>query len=143
MPLYDGINYDEGYYGDDPPIKDLSNQDKLKLRQPQGIDHQIETVDQETYVPSPAQETETAEDRLQNLLSDLSKQEQYSEAIIENIKPYAIDLTFAVPESAIEIRAALIALDMNPEKINFQDYVELLRLQLDIAQQMAQEHTNL
>jgi hypothetical protein len=128
-----------------PGVSDLSITDKLKLRPPNSIDHRVETLD--VTISEQADTTETTAstpaERLQKLLDDLAKQQIYAEAILDGIKPYAVNLTFAVPASSTEVRSALLALGMNPDKVSYEDYLRLLRLQLDISSQIAQEQTGL
>lgn len=140
-------------YGETPDLErinlilDLSNADKLRLQPPREITNSVKAFNQPTTElidkVKEVNEKEVSVSKLQKLLNDLTKQQDYAEALLDAIAPYTTNLTFAVPISATEVRAALIALEMDPNQVSFQDYVTLLRFQLDAAIQVANEQTSL
>ena len=81
----------------------------------------------------------SSEEQLQNLLVSCREQDAQVEQLLEKITQICGGLTFQVPVGATEVRAALISLNMNPNQVSYRDYLELLRLQLKLAQSMSTE----
>lgn len=75
--------------------------------------------------------------KLQETASAMSLQ---VDQLLEQINKRAGKLTFQVPADETEVRAALVALQMDPNQVSYQDYVDLLRLQIKAGQESAKAY---
>ena len=76
---------------------------------------------------------EEPEDPAAKLLADADRLEEQTNHLLNHIHQRAQFLRFAVPDDDLALRAALLALQMDPDYLSFADYVDLLQLQLDLA----------
>lgn len=76
---------------------------------------------------------EEPEDPAAKLLADADRLEEQTNHLLNHIHQQAQFLRFAVPDDDLALRAALLALQMDPDYLSFADYVDLLQLQLDLA----------
>lgn len=93
---------------------------------------EVAAPDTESAVPSAMDDSPEAA----RLYSDACLLERHVEALLEAIRLRTQELKFAVPPDAIEVRSTLVALHMSPDYVSFDDYLSLLRAQIDIAEQL-------
>ena len=89
--------------------------------------------------PPVAQTVNSIEDRTQKLLSDCDNMNNQCDQLLIQIGKMAVNLTFPVPAQALDVRAALTALGLDPNQMSYQDYVDLLKMQMALGRSMGNQ----
>lgn len=119
----------------------LSEADQAKLQPPNPPRHQVNSTGA-AFIQPPAPEVETAsttEDRIKTLLDSATYIDNKVDELMEQLKKICKPLTFTVPKDQQEVRAAMVTLGMESDQVSYDDYVELLKLQLKLSHDAAAE----
>jgi len=89
-------------------------------------------------LPQSAPPAEPVVDQVERLGGDAALLMQHTQLLLDQISQRCTSLSFAVPVEDSATRSALLALHLNQDQMTYQNYQDLLQLQINLAQHMSQ-----
>lgn len=116
---------------------ELSEADRYQLeKRVELVFQSAPQVNMPEATPTLVPKTATFEERTEKLLDDCQNMRSQCDQLLVQIGKMAKDLTFPVPADALEVRTALASLGLNPNQMSYQDYVDLLKMQMALGRSM-------
>ena len=124
----------------EPTQKELSVSDRSILEKQVNLIHnQVSRVEMPFSQSEESTQVVSIEDRTQRLLDNCRNMSDQTDRLIVQIGKMAKPLTFTVPAEATEVRAALSSLGFDPNQMTYQNYVDLLKMQMELSRTMGAE----